>query len=65
MPLAKNFAPNNKTVYTELKCMIKGGALPPFILKENLEQPFIQLANDLALPLPETMLARGAGVIQQ
>jgi len=45
--------------------MIKGGALPPFILKENLEQPFIQLANDLALPLPETMLARGAGVIQQ
>jgi len=65
MPLAKNFAPNDKTVYIELKCMIKGGALPPFILKANLEQPFIQLANDLALPLPETMLARGAGVIQQ
>jgi hypothetical protein len=23
------------------------------------EQPFIQLANDLALPLPETMLVHG------
>jgi len=44
--------------------MIKGGALPPFILKANLEQPFIQFANDLALPLPETML-EGGGVIQQ
>jgi len=39
--------------------MIKGGALPPFFLKANPEQPFIQLANDLALSLPETMLARG------
>ena len=46
MPLAKNFAPNNKTVGIELKCIIKGGALPPFFVKANPDQTFIQFANN-------------------
>jgi len=46
MPLAKNFAPNNKPVDIELKCIIKGGALPPFFVKANPDQAFIQFANN-------------------
>ena len=46
MPLAKNFAPNNKPVDIELKCIIKGGALPPFFVKANQDQVFIKFANN-------------------
>ena len=59
MPLAKNFAPNNKPVDIELKCIIKGGALPPFFVKANPDQAFIQFANNPDFALPAMTLARG------
>ena len=46
MPLAKNFAPNNKTVDIKLKGIIKGGALPPFLVKANTDQTFVQFADN-------------------
>ena len=35
MPLAKNFLPSDKTVNINLEFTIKGGALAPFILKND------------------------------
>jgi hypothetical protein len=63
MPLAKNFAPNNKTVDIEMKCMIKGGALPPFFLKANPDQTFIQFANNPAFAPAGNDVGTRAGAI--
>ena len=65
MPLAKNFAPNNKTVGIELKCIIKGGALPPFFVKANPDQTFIQFANNPAFAPASNDVGTGAGAIKQ
>ena len=59
MPLAKNFAPNNKTVDIELKCIIKGGALPPFFVKANSDELYVSFANNPVFALRVMMLASG------
>ena len=63
MPLAKNFAPNNKTVNIELKCIIKGGALPPFFVKANPDKTFIQFVSNPAFAPADNYAGTRAGAI--
>ena len=59
MRLVKNFVPSDKAVNIELKCMMKGGVLPPFLRKTTQNSHLSSLPVIQLFPLLVMMLASG------
>ena len=49
MRLAKNYVPSDKAVNIKFRCMMKGGALPPFFVTNGLKPAVTPFANDPSL----------------